>query len=141
MKLKHPLLFGTVVAVVALPMFANAEILAMMNYETKSADSLKALKRPVAPQDRREGIAIIDVDPKSKNFGKMITDMPLPPDTVAHHIFYNKNASKAYITSLGKPELRVIDMKRKPYQIKKSTCPAAPSARTWCFPPTTRNGS
>jgi DNA-binding beta-propeller fold protein YncE len=30
---------------------------------------------------------------------------------VAHHIFYNRDSSKAYITALGKPELRVIDMK------------------------------
>ena len=112
---KYSFLFGTVVGIGVLPIFAHAEILAMMNYETKSPDSLKALKRPVAPQARREGIAIIDVDPESKNFGKIVTDLPLPPDTVAHHIFYNKDASKAYITALGKSELRVIDMKRKPY--------------------------
>ena len=118
MQRKHSFLFGTVITIAVLPIFARAEILAMMNYETKSPDSLKALKRPVAPQARREGIAIIDVDPESKNFGKIVTDLPLPPGTVAHHIFYNKDASKAYITALGKSELRVIDMKRKPYQIK-----------------------
>ena len=105
-------------ALVIVPPLAHAEILAMVNYETKSADSLKALKNPVAPQARREGIAIIDVDPKSKNFGKIVTDLPLPADTVAHHIFYNKDATKAYITALGKSELRVIDMNRKPYAIK-----------------------
>lgn len=105
-------------ALAMLPPFAQAEILAMVNYETKSADSLKALKTPVAPQARREGIAIIDVDPKSKNFGKIVTDISLPADTVAHHIFYNKDASKAYITALGKSELRTIDMKVKPYAIK-----------------------
>ncbi len=95
----------------------------MVNYETKSADSLKALKTPIAPQARREGIAIIDVDPKSKNFGKIITDLPLPADTVAHHIFYNKDQSKAYITALGKSELRTIDMKTKPYAIKTTALP------------------
>lgn len=111
--------FAAAVAMLGvLPSFARAEILAMVNYESKSADSLKALKNPVAPKARREGIAIIDVDPQSKNFGKIVTDLPLPADTVAHHIFYNKDASKAYITALGKSELRVIDMKRKPYQIK-----------------------
>src|SRR5258706_8926805 len=120
---KHSFLFGTVVGIGVLPIFAHAEILAMMNYESKSPDSLKALKRPVAPQARREGIAIIDVDPESKDFGKIVTDLPLPADTVAHHIFYNKDASKAYITALGKSELRVIDMKRKPYQIKTIAVP------------------
>src|SRR5258706_13940690 len=103
---KHSFLFGTVVGIGVLPIFAHAEILAMVNYETKSADSLKALKTPVAPQARREGIAIIDVDPKSKNFGKIVTDLPLPADTVAHHIFYNKHAPKAYVTPLGKPKFR-----------------------------------
>lgn len=106
------------VALTILSPLAHAEILAMVNYETKSADSLKALKNPIAPQSRREGIAIIDVDPKSKNFGKIVTDLSLPADTVAHHIFYNKDSSKAYVTALGKSELRVIDMKRKPYALK-----------------------
>ena len=110
-------------ALAMLPAFAQAEILAMVNYETKSADSLKALKKPLAPGARREGIAIIDVDPKSKNFGKIMTDLALPADTVAHHIFYNKDASKAYITALGKSELRTIDMQRKPYAIKTIALP------------------
>src|ERR1044072_7514645 len=110
-------------ALAVVPAMARAEILAMLNYETKSADSLKALKNPITPQARREGIAIIDVDPKSKNFGKIMTDLPLPADTVAHHIFYNKDQSKAYITALGKSEFGTIDMKTKPYAIKTIALP------------------
>ncbi|MGH9577964.1 MAG: hypothetical protein ACRD3R_11060, partial [Terriglobales bacterium] len=112
-----------VVALAMLPLCANAEILAMMNYETKSPESLKVLKNPVAPQGRQEGIAIIDVDPASKNFGKTVQHIPLPPDLVAHHIFYNKDSSKAYVTALGKSEMRVIDMTRKPYVLKKVDLP------------------
>ena len=97
---------------------AHGEILGMFNYETKSAESLKALKTPVATGPRTEGIAIIDVDPNSKNYGKIVQDLPLPADLVAHHIFYNRDQSKAYVTALGKPELRVIDMKKKPYEFK-----------------------
>ena len=85
----------------ALPVLARAEILAMLNYESKPEESLKAMRIPVSPQGRREGVAIIDVDPKSKNFGKIVTDLSIPPDVVAHHIFYNKDSSKAYITALG----------------------------------------
>ncbi|HWZ74856.1 MAG TPA: YncE family protein, partial [Casimicrobiaceae bacterium] len=103
----------------ALPSFAFGEILAMVNYETKSPDSLKALKSPIATPARKEGIAIIDVDPMSKNFGKILQDIALPGDLVAHHIFYNRDQSKAYVTALGKPELRVIDMKKEPYSISK----------------------
>jgi DNA-binding beta-propeller fold protein YncE len=102
-----------------LPSIAFGEILAMVNYETKSPESLKALKSPVAAPARKEGIAIIDVDPASKNFGKIVQDIPLPGDLVAHHIFYNRDQSKAYVTALGKEELRVIDMKKTPYGISK----------------------
>ena len=59
----------------ALPAVATAEIHALMNYETKSPDSMKALKTPVQTGPRKEGIAIIDVDPKSKDFGKIVQDM------------------------------------------------------------------
>ena len=94
------------------PVTAQAEILAMANYESK----------PNQPP-RREGIAIIDVDPTSKNFGKILNDIPLPPDLVAHHIFYNKDLSKAYITSLGNGSLHVMDMKHVPYIPKKVDLP------------------
>jgi DNA-binding beta-propeller fold protein YncE len=103
---------------VSLPGLATAQIHAMFNYETKSPDSLKVLKNPVQTGPRKEGIAIIDVDPKSKTFGHTIQDIPLPADLVAHHIFYNRDMSKAYVTALGKGELRVIDMKKTPYVVK-----------------------
>lgn len=97
---------------------AQAEILAMMNYESKTEDSLKTLKIGGA-QERREGIAIIDVDPESDTFGQIVSDIPLPADLVAHHIFYDRTMTKAYLTALGKGELRVIDMTMNPYRIKK----------------------
>jgi len=86
---------------------AHAEILAMLNYESKPDQAV-----------RKEGLAIIDVDPKSPAFGKILMDIPLPPDLVAHHIFYNRNQSKAYITALGKSVLHVLDLKRSPYRMK-----------------------
>lgn len=85
----------------------NAEILAMLNYETKPEQVI-----------RKEGLAVIDVDPKSPTFGKMLMDIPLPPDLVAHHIFYNRDQSKAYVTALGKSILHVLDLTRFPYRMK-----------------------
>jgi DNA-binding beta-propeller fold protein YncE len=102
---------------------AGAEILAMVNYETKSAESLKALKHPVGPLERKEGIAVIDVDPDSPTHGQMVRDIPLPPDLVAHHIFYNRDSSKAYVTALGKGELRVIDMTDEALPMKTVAVP------------------
>jgi DNA-binding beta-propeller fold protein YncE len=94
------------------PLLGHAEILAMANYESKPGQT-----------PRREGIAIIDVDPASKNFGKILNDIPLPNDLVAHHIFYNKDLSKAYITSLGNGALHVMDMTHVPFHPKKVDMP------------------
>lgn len=118
-KLLHAAIIAAASAATA---SAQAEILAMMNYESKSADSLKSLKLS-APPPRREGIAIIDVDPESEGFGRVVADIPLPPDLVAHHIFYDRTQTKAYVTALGKSELRVIDMTRNPFRMKTIPVP------------------
>jgi DNA-binding beta-propeller fold protein YncE len=89
-----------------------AEILALLNYETKPEQIV-----------RKEGLAVIDVDPNSPSFGKMLMDIPLPPDLVAHHIYFNRNKSKAYITALGKSVLHVMDLTRFPYRIKAVPVP------------------
>ncbi len=104
-----PLLFVAVIIAAVTPRTADAEILAMMNYESKPADSLKALKL-TGKQPRREGIAVVDVDPNSSAFGKILMDVPLPADLVAHHIFYDREMEKAYVTALGKSELHVFNL-------------------------------
>jgi DNA-binding beta-propeller fold protein YncE len=85
------------------PAPASAEILAAMNYESKPG---------VTP--RREGIAIVDIDPASANFNRIVRDAPLPPDFVAHHIYFNRDQTKAYVTSLGHSEIAVYDANRLP---------------------------
>ncbi len=110
------------VAILWLIPVAKAEILAMLNYESKPAESLKALKIS-APAKREEGIAIVDVDPNSPNFNTILMKIPLPADLVAHHIFYDRTQSKAYITALGKGDLYVINMKEFPYRLKKISVP------------------
>jgi len=106
--------FVTICAVVALLCLvalgmgnsvAQAEILAMVNYETKPDQAF-----------RQEGIAILDVDPESATFGKILADIPLPPDLHNHHIFYNKDATKAYVTALGHGKLLVLDLTQFPYR-------------------------
>ena len=114
---------GAILGISMLAPSAGAEMLAMLNYESAPEKTLKSLKMAVGPGTRREGIAIMDIDMKSPNYGKILVDMPLPSDLVAHHIFYNKDLSKGYVTALGKPELRVIDLKRNPYRIKTVSIP------------------
>ncbi len=96
---------------------ASAEILAMMNYESKTPDQIKSLKL-TATQERREGIAIVDVDPESPAFGKILVDFPLDPAGVAHHIFYDRTMSKAYLTSLVGTSLQVMDMNQFPPRLR-----------------------
>ena len=104
------------------PMWVQAEVLALVNYESKPE------KTP-----RREGLAIIDIDLNSENFGKIVTDIPLPPDLVAHHVFYNKEVTKAYVTSLGSNPLQVIDMTKQPYQLETISIPECKVAEDMVF--------
>lgn len=121
--MKYAVGLVALVAGLACPGSSNAEILAMLNYESKSADALKAFKSPVPGSTRTEGIAVIDVDSASPNYGKIVETIPLPGDLVAHHIFYNRDSSKAYVTALGKAELRVIDMSKRPFTAKTVSVP------------------
>ncbi|HXH86013.1 MAG TPA: YncE family protein, partial [Nitrospira sp.] len=91
---------------------ASAEILALLNYESKPDQKV-----------RREGIAIMDIDPESSDFGKILMEIPLPSDLVAHHIFFNRDKSKAYITALGKSILHVVDLTRFPYRLRATAVP------------------
>jgi hypothetical protein len=100
------------VLVVLLASVAHSEILAMLNYESKPEQTV-----------RKEGLAIIDVDPKSSGFGKILMDIPLPPDLVAHHLYFNRDMSKVYVTALGKTVLHVLDLKRSPYRMKAVEIP------------------
>ena len=97
--MRNSLKISLSLAAILISTTANAELLALLNYESK-----------VGQPNRKEGIAVIDVDPNSPNFNKIIKDTPLPPDYVAHHIYYNKDTSKAYVTSLGHSELYIYEM-------------------------------
>ena len=111
---------------------ASAEILAMMNYESKTPDQVKALKLTGA-QERREGIAIIDVDPESATFGKWLVDIPLDPGGVSHHIFYDRTMTKAYLTSLASPALQVMDLTEFPPRLRTIEVPNCAMAEDVIF--------
>jgi DNA-binding beta-propeller fold protein YncE len=112
----------TSIAIVFGSSTASAEILAMMNYESKTPEQVKSLKLS-GPQERREGIAIIDVDPESANFGKLLVDIPLDPTGFAHHIFYDRTMTKAYVAGLGQPALQVMDLTEFPYRLRTIDVP------------------
>ena len=66
-----------------------AEMLAILNYESKAPESLEALQLQGGSQDRIEGIAIIELDALSADFGRILLDIPVSPDFVLHHILLN----------------------------------------------------
>ncbi|MDX1710893.1 MAG: hypothetical protein R3316_07110 [Rhodovibrionaceae bacterium] len=113
---------GAFVAGLLMPGVASAEILALVNYESKPEETLKALKI-TGPQEREEGLAVIDVDPKSDSFNEILMTIPLSPDLMAHHIFYDRTMTKAYITSLGKGKLLLMNMEQYPYRIDEIDVP------------------
>jgi hypothetical protein len=106
------LLTLTVVLLLSSASPALSELLALLNYESKP-------NQPV----RREGIAIMDIDPDSSDFGKILMEIPLPSDLVAHHIFFNRDKTKAYITALGKSILHVVDLTKFPYRLRAIDVP------------------
>ena len=109
------LLSLTLVLLLSCTSLASAEILALLNYESKP-------DQPV----RREGIAIMDIDPESSDFGKILMEIPLPSDLVAHHIFFNRDRTKAYITALGKSLLHVVDLTTLPLSAACDCCTGLP---------------
>ena len=121
MKRLASLLAAVLVMAVIVPGSARAEILAMMNYQSKPPELLKSFKL-TSLQKSREGIAIIDVDPRSPDFGKILMDIPLPSE-VAHHIFYDREMKKAYVTFLGQSEMYVFNLDRFPYRLRQLVVP------------------
>ena len=99
------------------PKYALSEMLAILNYETKAAESLESLQLQGDNDRRREGIAIIEMDPESIAYGRIPIDIPTSPDLVLHHIFYNQDATKAYVTALQAEILHVIDLTSFPYRL------------------------
>ncbi|MCZ0814323.1 hypothetical protein N5A93_19060 [Roseovarius sp. EGI FJ00037] len=87
---------------------AAAEQTALVLYETKGANQ----------SQRQDGIAFVELDPSAPDYGQILAQVPLPPEFHSHHIFYNPGGSKAYVTSLATPELRVFDVTEFPYRSK-----------------------
>lgn len=120
---RNGLMVAGALAALCAPAAAHAEMLAILNYESMAEDSLEALQLRSGPEARREGIAVMELDRASPDYGKIILDIPVPPDTMLHHIFYNKDLTKAYVTALGVPVLHVIDLTTFPYRMKPIPTP------------------
>ncbi len=113
--------------------FAHAEMLAMVVYETKAEESIRKLRLEDALRPREDGLAIIDVDRNSEAYGKILMTFPLPKGAAPHHQYYNKDATKIYITATLLPMLHVVDLTRVPYRVKRIDTPGCERLDTVVF--------
>jgi hypothetical protein len=67
---------------------AAAELLALLNSESKPGQPM-----------RREGIAIMDIDPESVDYGKILMEIPLPRILYPHGIAIHNGIDRILITS------------------------------------------
>ena len=68
---------------------------------TTNQEPLTALMNYRALDDsKKDGLAIIDLNPDSKTFGDILQDVPIGEGVLMHHPFYNSDKSKLYNTSL-----------------------------------------
>ncbi len=114
---------AAVAVLVAETSLARAEMLALVVYETKAEESIRALRVEGANRPREDGLAIIDVDPASEAYGKILAKFPLPEGLVPHHQYYNRDQTKIYVTGALMPMLHVVDVTRAPYRIKRVDIP------------------
>ena len=100
----------------------HAERLAILNWETKAPESLDSLSLS-EDKGREEGIAIVELDKNSKDYGKILINIPVDPSLVLHHIFYNQDLSKAYITALAGNNLYYINLSDKVWRMRNIPVP------------------
>ena len=87
MKIITRIFFFNLLLIILLQKTSNAERLAILNWETKAPESLDSLSLS-KNKGREEGIAIIELDKNSKDYGKILSNIPIDPSLVLHHIFY-----------------------------------------------------
>ena len=114
-KLLQIILYNLLLIVLTLKI-VSAERLAILNWETKAPESLDSLSLS-EDKGREEGIAIIELDRNNKDYGKILSNIPIDPELILHHIFYNQDLTKAYITALAGNNLYYIDLKDKVWRL------------------------
>jgi DNA-binding beta-propeller fold protein YncE len=112
---------------------ARAEMLAMVVYETKAEESIRELRVEKTRRTREDGLAIIDVDPASEAYGRILAKFPLPEGLAPHHQYYNRDKTKIYVTGTLLPMLHVVDLTRAPYRVKRIDTPGCERLDTVVF--------
>ena len=112
---------------------AQSKILAFVAYETRSEESLRALKLKIQAGPKENGVAIIDLDPTSPNYSKILAEYPFPVGTSPHHQYYNPSKTKLYVTATVKQIIHVLDLTRRPYAVKRIDAPGCDRIDSMAF--------
>ena len=59
-----------------------------------------------------DGIALMDLDPESPDFGKILQQVEMGPGVLPHHLYFNRDQSKLYNTALGGERLYEVGLER-----------------------------
>jgi DNA-binding beta-propeller fold protein YncE len=57
-----------------------------------------------------DGVALVELNPHSKNFGKILQKVEIGKGVSPHHLYYNRDGSKLYTTALGGERLYHIQL-------------------------------
>jgi DNA-binding beta-propeller fold protein YncE len=59
-----------------------------------------------------DGLALIDLDPESPEFGKILQQVEMGQGVLPHHLYFNRDQSKLYNTALGGERLYEVGLQR-----------------------------
>jgi len=59
-----------------------------------------------------DGVALIDLDPESADFGKIIQQVEMGEGVLPHHLYFNRDESKLYNTALAGERLYELSLER-----------------------------
>jgi DNA-binding beta-propeller fold protein YncE len=59
-----------------------------------------------------DGVALIDLDPDSPDFGKIIQQVEMGQGVLPHHLYFNRDQSKLYNTTLGGERLYEVGLQK-----------------------------
>jgi DNA-binding beta-propeller fold protein YncE len=59
-----------------------------------------------------DGMALMDLDPESPDFGKIIQQVEMGQGVLPHHLYFNRDQSKLYNTALGGERLYEVGLKK-----------------------------
>ena len=110
------LLLGALpVAVAATPAYAPDESVFVKNLRAGTRESLLYVWTRDADGKDSDFLAVVDVDPKSASYGKIVATAPTnSPGNEAHHFGYTSNAGRIFGAGMFSNKLFIYDVGRSP---------------------------